>query len=682
MGSFFRPRKSYAYYGSDLRLPVAFSRTISLTPFTRPAVLVLTTFFLSITYVLVTLRRPSAFSLAGSSPLAGSSRAPPPTQYIPFKLPPAAAAVANTTVRPIRAHTRLPDACIDEWVAEGRWREACVHLHGIVEDARIDLVYIWVNGSDPYHQTSRASLLNARNHTTRDARFRQHDELRYSFRSAFKNLPWKAGGSKWIVVAADLPAPGNGTEDEWLGLVPQWLDVDTAWAGGAGGEPPVYLYHDSQIFRMTTEPGTSPASVEEVESWRRSVLPTFNSIAIESQLPHLDPNVVSDNILYLNDDQFFLLPLAPSAFHTDLYGPVFRFVPGFMIDGDTKAGEVDGEGEWRSLGWSTLVLDRRFGTRQRAYVEHNARALSLPLMHEAALAFGKPFADTPRSQFRGIHAVPGEYEINTVFLATHYVVERQREALLWSWVVAKWGGAAGRLGGAEKAGMWRELVGGGDAEWWEKQREEIRRPTRARATGRDVALNMRAAGLEPPGSDTPNKHANAEYLFVSLDGFTPNYSGRLEEIVLQRDECLGGGEEVAWDVFRRLAFEKTHCGDAATASPSSSPNPPPTPPVPDPAILPLVLPTTPPPLPENPRGFAVRLIQRYAYTIGHVPSHFFGIESPDQVGWFFSWLAPDVAMLCVNDDLNDTNEVKGDLALRSKFREYWPVPVSYELDAQ
>lgn len=76
--------------------------------------------------------------------------------------------------------------------------------------------------------------------------------------------------------------------------------------------------------------------------------------------------------IYLNDDQFFVLPLPPSAFHSTLYGPVFRLDPGFMIQADASGEAYGGgafahggqvylltppfAGEWRSLGWSNHIL--------------------------------------------------------------------------------------------------------------------------------------------------------------------------------------------------------------------------------------------------------------------------------------------------------------------------------------
>lgn len=96
--------------------------------------------------------------------------------------------------------------------------------------------------SDVLHWESRAELLGTLKFTTKNARFRQHDELRYSLRSAFKNTKsWKH--SVWHIVTADVPDPDEFDDSQRLGLVPQWLDLESAWAGGENGEPPVYLYH-------------------------------------------------------------------------------------------------------------------------------------------------------------------------------------------------------------------------------------------------------------------------------------------------------------------------------------------------------------------------------------------------------------------------------------------------------
>ncbi|KAJ7475403.1 hypothetical protein B0H11DRAFT_2427857 [Mycena galericulata] len=612
------------------------STPISRPPISRTAILLVATFALSLASVIYASTR----FLSSSSRIRFQLEEWSYSVYDPFTRPSAADAIADTRIRPIKAHLQIPDACLDQWVASGRWQGSCIRVP--VEEPPIDLVYIWVNGSDVLHSESREDLLGVLNYSTRNARFRQHDELRYSLRSAFKNTrPWK--DSVWHIVTADVPDPDEFEDSQRLGLVPQWLDLDSAWAGGENGEPPVYLHHDSELFRLTTLPGYTP-SIEEVDKWRDSVLPTFNSMAVESQLPHLDPNIVSDNILYLNDDQFFVLPLPPSAFHSAL------------------SGEADGGGEWRSLGWSAHILNQRFGTRRRAYVQHNARALTLPLMHEATLTFGDYFALTPKSQFRGSHGVSGEFEVNMIFTVSHFVMERHREALLWSWVVAKWGRRRRRP----------------TSEYDQPDKQQRRGSQYAGCRARsNRSLTNQSSGRIPP-----------IFLFPTTGSVQITWRG-LTILLYGGNDCIGENKETAWAVFRRLAVEKTHCGDAViTALTDTSRRglsiflPPHTSSVPisSPAVLPLIMPATPPPLPENPRAFAVRLIHRYAYAIGETPSAFFGVQSADQGRAYFSWLQADVALLCVNDDLYDDalNVTRGDVMLRKWFQNKWPTPLSFE----
>ncbi|KAJ7841076.1 hypothetical protein B0H14DRAFT_2783647 [Mycena olivaceomarginata] len=633
------------------------------------------------------------------------------TLYHPF-LPPSPSSslrLASQTVRPIRAHTALSDACADKWVSTGLWTEPC--RHSMVQDSRVDMVWVWVNGSDPLHAAARQSLLATTHYKTKEARFREHDELRYSLRAArAATRGWP--NATWHVVTADVPAPGvddgvdtnianNGSgaadiniasrksEDSnqrRLGLVPQWLDIECAFYGCPEGNeqaPPIRLQHDAQLFRLTGKPGAALQG-EEAEEWLGKILPSFNSHAVESQLPHLDPDAVSDNIVALNDDQFMLLPLPPSAFHTALYGPVFRIDPGLLVGGDSS-GSADGGGEWRSLGWSAHLLNGRFGTRKRPYMHHNARALSLPLMHEAALAFGAEFAATPLSQFRGSHTVAGEFEVNTIFLSTHYVIERHREALLWAWVVAKWGDAWGSLDRAAKGAMWRELGGAEENSSFTLGKAE-------RRTENDVEVNILMAGLQPPRAEDKEAQADTTYSWVSMDGYSANFHSLAARIDMRRD-CIGEDSEPAWDMFRRLLKDDTACGDNTIAAlihnsrsgldvflppPSAHPA---APSADEPIILPLELPQHAPPLPTNPRAFAVRLLLRYAYVLGDSPTIFMGMKTLAQTERLLKDAdsRKDVALLCINDDLGNGSQVKANALLRWWFESRWPEKLPCEV---
>ncbi len=97
-----------------------------------------------------------------------------------------------------------------------------------------------------------------------------------------------------------------------------------------------------------------------------------------------------------------------------------------------------------------------------------------------------------------------------MFHATHFIIERRREALLWSWIVAKWGGKGeGHLDEDLKNGMWEEL--GGISEEQEVILDNLR-VTRED----DVDTNMRLAGLAPPRAEDPTASATTEYWFGGL----------------------------------------------------------------------------------------------------------------------------------------------------------------------
>ncbi|KAJ6531437.1 hypothetical protein DFH09DRAFT_140329 [Mycena vulgaris] len=645
----------------------------------------------------MTTQRPWGSTLAPNTfiPPAHKVEVPVPevvdrTVYHAFSPPSPADAVVDQTVRPIKAHAAMSDECLDKWVSTGQWQDPC--RHSMVEDARIDLVYVWVNGSDPLHQKARKELLAATRYKTKEARFREHDELRYSLRSA-RNATASWPNATWHIITADVadpnmttPAVGAGSDihQRRLGLVPQWLDIECAFRGTADGQPSIRLQHDSQLFHLTGQPGAALGAANAAD-WLGKIMPSFNSHAVESQLPQLDPEIVSENIVALNDDQFMMLPLPPSAFHTTLYGPVFRMDPNLLVGGDSS-GSADGGGEWRSLGWSAHLLNERFGTRKRPYMQHNARALSLPLMHEVSLAFGSYFAATPLSQFRGSHKVAGEFEVNTIFITTHYVIERHREALLWAWAVGKWGGEGGVLDREQKQGMWREL-GGVDGE------ERLVLTKAGRSTADGVEVNLLMAGVQPPRSFDNQLEGDTAYSWVSMDGYSPSFHELPEKTVLER-ECIGEDAERAWDLFHRLLMERTECGDNVISSlihssksglsvflPPPSAHKPPSPSPSDPITLPLDLPADPPPLPPNPRAFAVRLLQRYAHVLGDSPTVFIGLTSPAAGTRLLknADLQKDAALLCINDDLRDGDLKAADALLRGWFERRWPEKLGCEL---
>lgn len=146
------------------------------------------------------------------------------------------------------------------------------HIRSVTEP--IDLVYTWVDGTDPEW---RARMVAARTDVdpvavdesaTDESRFASRDELKFSLRSVEYYASW----FNHIYLVTD-------------GHVPDWLDLN---------HPKLTLIDHKDIF---TDP---------------TVLPVFNSHAIESQLHHIAG--LTERYVYLNDDVFFMRPTDPELF--------------------------------------------------------------------------------------------------------------------------------------------------------------------------------------------------------------------------------------------------------------------------------------------------------------------------------------------------------------------------------
>ncbi|KAK6644986.1 hypothetical protein RUM43_001262 [Polyplax serrata] len=143
----------------------------------------------------------------------------------------------------------------------------------------VDVVYTWVNGSDPkflkdleaaLHETNDLSVLNE----TFTSRFEDKEELRYSLRSLEMYAPWV----HHVYIVTN-------------GQIPYWLNLD---------HPKLSIITHREIFTNTSD------------------LPTFSSPAIESHL-HRIPGL-SKYFLYLNDDIIFGKSVWPEDFITESEG--------------------------------------------------------------------------------------------------------------------------------------------------------------------------------------------------------------------------------------------------------------------------------------------------------------------------------------------------------------------------
>ena len=135
----------------------------------------------------------------------------------------------------------------------------------------IDVVYTWVDDGDPTWQQRRADALEAATGMSLDAagpeRYANRDELRYSLRSLHQHADFV----RHIYLVTDQQVPA------WLASSPDLTVID-----------------HREIFAHET------------------VLPVFNSHAIESQLHHIEG--LSEHYLYINDDVFFGRHVHPALF--------------------------------------------------------------------------------------------------------------------------------------------------------------------------------------------------------------------------------------------------------------------------------------------------------------------------------------------------------------------------------
>ncbi|GAA6004454.1 hypothetical protein JCM10207_000733 [Rhodosporidiobolus poonsookiae] len=647
---------------------------------------------------------------------------------------------------------RLSPRCAEMWVAEGR---LCEELEGAFDGDKapqIGLLYTWTNGSDVLLRRWKAEITSGLSGRIRPGReavrekltsnhFREHDELRYSIRSALRAFKPSALSSLRLVTT-DLPAnslysdllapveaPLNYTplvESSRIGQQPTWLSSDTAHR-----TPPLEVVHHTDLFD------------------RSVALPTFNSLSIESQFPQLQPT--SEFALYLNDDTFLFGDgnLTAADVGVPLLGPAFRIQADLTADGRAP-GELAGppDGEWASLKRANWLLDRRFGRRHRGYLAHIPKALSMPLLQELDAVWHDELLTTATSRFRG-----RKTEFQLAFLATHFIIEAHREALLHSFFVARSDrDLDGVLSLDERHSMLAEL--GFDLDFSDLDNSEARVlhvPFPKRQTRAHLPQLLRQAGLTAPGA--------TGIAFSSMDGFgmgvvrgdkpkelwrpvihfdeTGAPADELEAnktaagraaCSIDLDKCFGSeflspassSRVSALDIFRRVASEKPHCGDCAiaalvgksgrtglsaflpdcgssTASETGEPLPPT-------ALFALAKTSTLAHLPlslhssssssssptcASARTLSIRRILRYSYYLGDSSSRFISLRQAKLTQVVLEKMREGQkkgvrmpTFLTLNDDfISDLVSTQADKHLRNFFQTQWPDPSPYEVVA-
>lgn len=145
----------------------------------------------------------------------------------------------------------------------------------------VDLVYLWVDGSDPKWQKKRNAITGNEGENSDincKGRFFDNDELKYSLRSVEKYAPW----IRKIFIVTD-------------NQIPNWLDIT-----------------NSKI-----------KIIDHTDMLPQESLPCFNSDLIEKFLYKIPG--LAEHFLYANDDTFINKPIYPHTFFAEDGFPIVRF---------------------------------------------------------------------------------------------------------------------------------------------------------------------------------------------------------------------------------------------------------------------------------------------------------------------------------------------------------------------
>ncbi|MEQ6250812.1 stealth conserved region 3 domain-containing protein [Sulfitobacter sp. HNIBRBA3233] len=236
---------------------------------------------------------------------------------------------------------------------------------------KIDAVIMWVDGEDPIFVRQHANYSGivakaARKHEVR-ARHRNNGELNYCLRGIHDNMPWI-----------------NRIHIVTSGQVPDGIDFDN---------PRLNLVIHSDIFPDL------------------SVLPTFNSFAIDSCLHHIPG--LSDKFIRFSDDFLAINPVEPKMLMGVEGQGKYYF--GHGAPDMNLAGDVKGNYR-RTLGFNRFVL----GTR--GIVAAHA-PLHVPQMRKTEICerieknFAKDLAITRDAKFRT------DRDLSMLFFYPHYVAK-------------------------------------------------------------------------------------------------------------------------------------------------------------------------------------------------------------------------------------------------------------------
>lgn len=228
---------------------------------------------------------------------------------------------------------------------------------------KIDIVYTWVDGTDPIWRARKSEKLNQSGNvalaSNSESRFMDNKELLYSLRSIHKYAPWVNN----IYIVTD-------------NQIPSWLNT---------AHPKIHIVDHENIFRD------------------KSYLPTYSARAIESQIHHIQN--LSEHFIYFNDDMFLGNYSTPDQFFTK-EGLCRVFVSELLPIPSKKSFNISLRPASKRNDHQHAIVNTRKLIRERFNksiyynIRHGAKPLLKSVLCELEEQFNEEINDTIKNSFR------------------------------------------------------------------------------------------------------------------------------------------------------------------------------------------------------------------------------------------------------------------------------------------
>lgn len=290
---------------------------------------------------------------------------------------------------------------------------------------KLDVIWTWSNNT-----LTPTDDRESQAWTTADARKQAtlSDLLRYSLRSAQQHLH---NGFGWVtLLTPDVPTTTQQqlNDDDRC----QHLYLDSQLRSQAGQRPcwlapvdPVYkppkLLHHRQLA-CSSASDDLPSSACQESLLAAPKASTTALLAAQAQN-------VSDVRLVVSPHHIFAAGVSASDFWSPLYGPAFRLTSDVSDAGEIQSAAKDqADRNDDPVIRAAKLLDRRFGARNRRKLLDLPQPVSSSIVQEMQQVWPRELS---------LDSSISSESVDIAFLTAHYTFEKHREALLWSFIVAK-----------------------------------------------------------------------------------------------------------------------------------------------------------------------------------------------------------------------------------------------------